>query len=54
MAGYGVNFTFTFTFIGTVIDDQPYSGCVAKTQPFINSDTDAGNSLFLKRFLAKL
>jgi hypothetical protein len=51
-AGYGVNFTFTVTDI--FMDDQPFSHCVAKTQPFFNPDCDAGNNLSLKRFLAKL
>jgi len=41
MAGYVVKFTFTFTDI--FMDDQPYSGCVAKTQPYFNPDPDAGN-----------
>lgn len=41
MAGYVVKFTFTF--IDIFMDDQPYSGCVAKTQPYFNPDPDAGN-----------
>ena len=48
MAGYGVNFTFTFT--DMIMDDQPYSGYVAKTQPFFNPDPDAGNRACLWGF----
>jgi hypothetical protein len=43
MAGYGVNFTFT----GVFMDDQPYSGCVAKIQPFFNPGPDAANKACL-------
>jgi len=36
-----MNCTVIYTDI--FIDDQPYFGYVAKTQPFFNPDPDAGN-----------